>query len=201
MLFKFNVTIGVIGFISTILCLLSARPTYSLFHPHLFFCFSFLLSNQLLLWFYFLSLVGLFYAQLLSSWFWVCMCACSVASSRVQCFSDPSRRLCPWNYPGKNTGMGCHFFLRGIFPTQRLKRCLPCLLHWQTDSLPQCHTTSLTYYSLCIQVCPLSWMEEPTIGHLIVYQLFELLLSCILFSSFYETIVNYYLRFKWSVVF
>ena len=74
-------------------CLLSTRPTYFLFHPHLFFCFSFLLSNQLLLWFYFLSVFGLFYAQLLSSWFWVCMCACSVASSRVQCFSDPSRLL------------------------------------------------------------------------------------------------------------
>ena len=29
--------------------------------------------------------------------------------------------------------MGCHFFLQGIFPTQGSN---PCLLHWQTDSLP-----------------------------------------------------------------
>ena len=26
--------------------------------------------------------------------------------------------LCPWDFPGKNTGVGCHFLLHGIFPTQ-----------------------------------------------------------------------------------
>ena len=26
--------------------------------------------------------------------------------------------LCPWDFPGKNTGMGCHFLLQGIFPAQ-----------------------------------------------------------------------------------
>ena len=26
--------------------------------------------------------------------------------------------LCPWKYPGKNTGMGCHALLQSIFPTQ-----------------------------------------------------------------------------------
>ena len=25
------------------------------------------------------------------------------------------RFLCPWNFPGKNTGVGCHFLLQGIF--------------------------------------------------------------------------------------
>ena len=34
--------------------------------------------------------------------------------------------LCPWNFSGKNTGMGCHFLLQGIFPTQGLN---PWLLH------------------------------------------------------------------------
>ena len=23
----------------------------------------------------------------------------------------PTRLLCPWDFPGKNTGMGCHFLL------------------------------------------------------------------------------------------
>ena len=32
----------------------------------------------------------------------------------------PTRLLCPWDSPGKNTGMGCHFLLQGIFPTQEL---------------------------------------------------------------------------------
>ena len=26
----------------------------------------------------------------------------------------------PWDSPGKNTGVGCHFLLQGIFPTQGL---------------------------------------------------------------------------------
>ena len=32
----------------------------------------------------------------------------------------PTMLLCPWNSPGKNTGVGCHFLLQGIFPTQGL---------------------------------------------------------------------------------
>ena len=31
---------------------------------------------------------------------------------------QPSRLLCPWDFPGKDTGVGCHFFLQGIFPIQ-----------------------------------------------------------------------------------
>ena len=30
-----------------------------------------------------------------------------------------ARLLCPWNSPGKSTGLGCHFFPQGIFQTQR----------------------------------------------------------------------------------
>ena len=30
----------------------------------------------------------------------------------------PARLLCPWNSPGKNTGVGSHSLLQGIFPTQ-----------------------------------------------------------------------------------
>ena len=36
----------------------------------------------------------------------------------------------------KNTWVGCHAFLQGIFPTQGSNNCLLCLLHWQVDSLP-----------------------------------------------------------------
>ena len=38
--------------------------------------------------------------------------------------------------PGKNTRVGCHAFLQGIFPTQGLNLHLLCLLHWQAGSLP-----------------------------------------------------------------
>ena len=30
---------------------------------------------------------------------------------------QPARLLCPWGFPGKNTGVGYHFLLHGIFPT------------------------------------------------------------------------------------
>ena len=33
---------------------------------------------------------------------------------------QPARLLCPWDFPGKNTGVGCHFLLQRIFPTEGL---------------------------------------------------------------------------------
>ena len=30
----------------------------------------------------------------------------------------PARLLCPWDFPGRNTGMGCHALLQRIFPTE-----------------------------------------------------------------------------------
>ena len=38
---------------------------------------------------------------------------------------QPSRPLCPWDSPGKNTGVGCHALLQGIFPTQGSNPGLP----------------------------------------------------------------------------
>ena len=57
---------------------------------------------------------------------------------------QPTRLLCPWNLPGKNTGVGCHFLLHGIFPTQKSNRRLLHLSHWWADSLPlsqACYTS------------------------------------------------------------
>ena len=31
---------------------------------------------------------------------------------------QPAWLLCPWNFPGENTGVDCHFLLQGVFPTQ-----------------------------------------------------------------------------------
>ena len=58
---------------------------------------------------------------------------CSVASivpDSVRPYGlQPLRLLCPWNSPGKNTGVGCHALLQGIFLTQGLNPGLLCLLH------------------------------------------------------------------------
>ena len=37
-----------------------------------------------------------------------------------------ARLFCPWDFPGKKTGVGCHFLLQGIFPTHDSN---PGLLH------------------------------------------------------------------------
>ena len=36
------------------------------------------------------------------------------------CELQPARLLCPWDVPGKNTGVGCHSLPQGIFAAQRL---------------------------------------------------------------------------------
>ena len=58
----------------------------------------------------------------------VCVCVCvharqvpSVVSNSWQPHGlQPTRLLCPGHSPGKNIGVGCHFLLQGIFPTQGL---------------------------------------------------------------------------------
>ena len=53
----------------------------------------------------------------------------------------PARLLCPWDSPGKNTGVGCHFLLQGIFLTQgsNLVSCIGSRLFitW-TKEFPLC---------------------------------------------------------------
>ena len=41
---------------------------------------------------------------------------CSVVSDSLRPHGlEPARLLCPWNFSGRNTGVGCHFLLQGIF--------------------------------------------------------------------------------------
>ena len=43
----------------------------------------------------------------------------SVVSNSLQSYGlQPTRLLCPWDSPGKNTGVGSHSLLQGVFPTQ-----------------------------------------------------------------------------------
>ena len=81
----------------------------------------------------------------------VCVRVCARAQTRAQWLNpvllfatpwidcSPDRLLYPWDLPGKNTGVGCHFLLQGIFPTQGF---ILCLLHGQVDSLLLSHQGS-----------------------------------------------------------
>ena len=53
-------------------------------------------------------------------WKW----SCSVMSDFLQ-WHEPARLLHPWDFPGKSAGVGCHFLLQGIFPTQGWNLGLP----------------------------------------------------------------------------
>ena len=55
----------------------------------------------------------------ISTWWWW--------SGSVVSDSLPPHGLRPWDSPGKNTGVDCHFLLQGIFPTQGSNPGLP---HW-----------------------------------------------------------------------
>ena len=60
---------------------------------------------------------------------------------------QPTRLLCPWDSPGKNAGVGCHFLLQGTFLTQGSN---PSVLHWQADSSPQSHQGSPYLHKLLL---------------------------------------------------
>ena len=87
----------------------------------------------------------------------------------VTLWTVATRLLCPWVSPGKNTGVGCHAFLQGIFPTQGIDLRLFGLLHWQAVSLSVAPSGKPPFYYQFSSVATHSstlpwkipWMEEP----------------------------------------
>ena len=52
--------------------------------------------------------------------------SCSAMSNSLRSNGpQPARLLCPWDSPGKNTGVGCYALLQGIFLTQKLNPGFP----------------------------------------------------------------------------
>ena len=84
----------------------------------------------------------------------------------------PTMLLCPWNSPGKNAGVGCHFLLQGIFLTQRTNLSLLCPLHWYSGSLPLVPSgkpthrlsLSLTWYTIISDYVVISVMSVSPAG-------------------------------------
>ena len=71
------------------------------------------------------------------------LCCCLVATSYPALLwrygLKPARLLCPWNSPGKNTRVDCHFLLQGNLPNSEMEPTSPSL---QADSLPLIHQGS-----------------------------------------------------------
>ena len=61
-----------------------------------------------------------FVQQTTSHRVWLSVSRSAVSDSLRPHGLQSTRLLCPWNSPGKNTGMDCHFLLQDVFPTQRV---------------------------------------------------------------------------------
>ena len=87
---------------------------------------------------------------------------------------SPGRLLCPWDFPGKNTGVCYHFLFQEIFPTQGWN---PHLLQWQADSLPL-HHLGCTWYILGPQLTSVErrttdneeWVPNNGVGEWVAWQ-------------------------------
>ena len=91
----------------------------------------------------------------------VCVCvSCSVMSDSLQPHGlEPVSLLCPWNSPGKNTGVAYHFLLQGIFMTDGSK---PVLLHFRQILFLLSHQGSpeIQFDHLFILVCIIIVMKN-----------------------------------------
>ena len=104
---------------------------------------------------------------------YLCMCAKLLQSCLTLCNSmDGSPPgSCPWDSPGKNTGVDCHNLLQRIFPTQGSNSRLFCLLHWQVDSLPLVSPrkpismyTYMRKVCICVSVYVYSLIHNPILA-------------------------------------
>ena len=88
-------------------------------------------SAAMNIWVHFFSLGIYTRVKLLDYMVFLSMCSvASVVSDSSQPLGlRPTRLLCPWDFPDKNTRVSCHSLLQGIFLTQRLNLCLLHLLH------------------------------------------------------------------------
>ena len=82
-----------------------------------------------------------------TTWTVACQSPASMEFPKQEYWSGlPTRLLCLWNFPGKNTGVGSHLLLQKIFLTQGLNQHL---LHWQANSSPPCLLGSSSWIILC----------------------------------------------------
>ena len=110
------------------------------------------------------------------------------------CSLQPARLLCPWDSPGKNTGVSCQALLLGIFPTQGSILGLLHLLHWQSDSLPLAppgkhvciytHTHTHIYVCMCIYIHIYIFFSRFKILKIRYYKILNILQFPVLYSRF-----------------
>ena len=74
-------------------------------------------SHQLCLPYFFVFILTFLFSD---CWNWLSVTQLWPTLCNPMDWTIPARLLCSWNSTGKNTGVGCHSCLQGIFPTQGL---------------------------------------------------------------------------------
>ena len=62
--------------------------------------------------------------RFIDGWLRDTSCCCSLVAKLCPTLTwphGPARLLCPWDFPGKNTGVGCHALLQGNLPNSGIK--------------------------------------------------------------------------------
>ena len=82
-------------------------------------------------------------------------------------YSPPgSSILCPHGFSSKNTGVGCHTLLQGIFPTQGsnpgLLHCREILYHMSPQGSPWILNNVLSCFS-CVRLFVMPWTIGPQV--------------------------------------
>ena len=120
---------------------------------------------------FFFLIIAQYWTTILSAWVFSFAVLCLVAQlyptlcNPIDC-SPPSSSV-HWDFPGKNTGMDCHFLLQGIFPTEgsnlgllHCRQILYCLSHqgvtFPSDAMlkPKQPLWPIQQISLCVSHCP-----------------------------------------------
>ena len=100
------------------------------------------------------------------------------------CDPLPARFLCSWNSPGKNTGVGCHFLLQGIFSIQELNPRLPhcrhilhCLSHQGSPTIKRMQWLKFVIYPKELQELAVRnshTAHARCLSHLCIWRILEL---------------------------
>ena len=97
-------------------------------------------------------------------------CVCVVMSDSLWPHGlQPARLLRPWDSPGKNSRVGCHFLLQWIFPTQGLS---PDLLHCRKILYCLSHQGSPTF-NICVFKAEVSLVCRTWLGLVFLFVFFS----------------------------
>ena len=117
------------------------------------------------------------------------VCACWVASVVSGSFWPygpcPARLLCPWDSPGKNTGVGCHALLQGVFPRGSIIMPILTVTLWACIQIVADLKTNVNSF----------FFQLTRLGNLELYLLFSFIVPLFKLSTFYFLLLSHAIQY------